>query len=96
MRIRNPVYFNMLLWKTILILIADSRFVLFILVTVLFLSVLCRGEEDYPTALERGCRALSSLAHHSQARRCDRIFRVTKKNKLFRILVEICIKNISK
>ncbi len=57
-------------------LIADSRYVFYIKVTVLFLSVLCRGEEDDPTALERSCRALSSLAHHSHARRCHRIFRV--------------------
>jgi hypothetical protein len=82
-QIRNPVYFKVLLWKTILILIADSRCVLFILVTVLFLSILCRGEEDYSTALKRGCRALSALAHHSHARRCHRLFRVKKKNKLF-------------
>ncbi len=54
-----------------------------ILVTVLFLSVLCRGEEDDSTALERGCRALSSLAHHSHARRCHQTIRVKKKNKLF-------------
>jgi hypothetical protein len=56
------------------------------------LSVLCRGEEDYPAALERGCRALSALAHHSHARRCACIFRVKKKNKLSRILAEIAIK----
>jgi hypothetical protein len=81
-QIRNPVYFNVLLWKTTLIPIADMRHVFFMLVTVLFLSVLCRGEEDDPAALERGCRALSSLAHHSHVRRCHRIFRVKKKNKL--------------
>jgi hypothetical protein len=91
-QIRNPVYFNVLLWKTTLIPIADMRHVFFMLVTILFLSVLCRGEEDYPAALERGCRALYSLAHHSHARRCARIFRVNKKKSAFHILAKIAIK----